>query len=127
MPGGVRQSTCRCAASGITFISCEASTIVGTRVTRIIASASGTRAGARSPSARRAGSGSPSTSSPRPVSSARGAAVTSQPGLRVANASSSGASFSSALSPRPGTDAWPAIPSVLSVKRYTPFSPMLTE
>ena len=45
---------------------------------------------------------------PRPSSSSRGPSVTSKPGWRAAIASSSGAIFSSALSPIAGIDAWPA-------------------
>jgi hypothetical protein len=37
-------------------------------------------------------------------------------------ASSTGAIFSSALSEMPGMEAWPAVPSVVTVKRKTPFS-----
>ena len=37
-------------------------------------------------------------------------------------ARSTGAIFSSAFSPMPGIEAWPATPSVLIVKRNTPFS-----
>ena len=53
----------------------------------------------------------------------RAGGVTSQPGRRSASASSSGPSFSRALSATIGRDAWPATPSVVSVKRKTPFSP----
>ena len=46
----------------------------------------------------------------------------SKAGWRAPRRSSSGAIFSSALSPIFGIDAWPATPSVVSVKRKTPFS-----
>ncbi len=53
---------------------------------------------------------------------ARATSVITGAGCRAPSRSSSGAILSSALSPMPGIDAWPATPSVVSVKRKTPFS-----
>ena len=85
---------------------------VGASVTPSIGSTSIARIGSRSRSASSTGAGSPSSGRPSSASSARGASVTSKAGWRSPIACSSGAIFSSALSPIFGIEAWPATPSV---------------
>ncbi len=121
-PGGIRQSTLSTALEGMTLIFVEALIFVGASVTPSSGSTSIARPGSRARRRSSAAAGSPSGSRPRPSSRARAPSVRSKPGCWACIAASSGAIFSSALSPIFGIDAWPATPSVVRRKRKTPFS-----
>ena len=103
----------------------DAWAMVGVIVTPSIGSTSVSSAGSTSRIRATAASGSEG-SSPNPRSSAAGASVTSYGGWRSASAVSTGASFSSALSPVRGSDAWPAAPRAVTLKRKIPFSAQQT-
>jgi hypothetical protein len=105
----------------MTLIFSPADTIVGAKVTRIIASSSAASGGetARTPSSAAAGS---SALPPSAWSTAWVASVRSKPGRPLPSLVMSGASSSRALRASPGTDAWAAVPVVLTLKRNVPFS-----
>ena len=106
----------------MTLIFSEPQMRVGASVTPSIGSTSIARPASRLRRRSSAAAGSPSGATPRPSSSARGPSVRSKAGWRSAMRASSGAIFSSALTPIFGIDAWPATPSVVTRKRKTPFS-----
>ena len=123
--GGTRQSTCSSARPGITLIFCEAAAIVGATVTPSIGSIITASRGSRASSSRSARSGS-APSSPSARSSASDSGEGTNEGRARPSASITGASFTSALSPMRGIDAWPARPRAVTEKRNTPFSPVHT-
>jgi hypothetical protein len=124
-PGGTRQSIFRYARDGITLILSDAWAIVGVSVTPSIGSSSTSSSGACAAMFANAPDGSDG-SSPSRSSSAAGASVRSGEGWRAASRSSTGPSFSNALSPIRGSDACPAAPRAVTLKRKIPFSPQHT-
>jgi len=120
-PGGTRQSTRTWARDGITLILPEALAIVGVRVTPNIGSIRVRSRGSAAAIRARAAPGS-AGSSPRPRSRAAEASVTVNDSGWSASRARIGASLSSALSPVRGSDAWPAAPWAVTLKRKIPFS-----
>ena len=117
---------------GITFAFSPARALVGVIVIPIIGSTSRSASRAISgPSARIASRPARSPSSPSsswPVTTERNASPTSLGSIGGWPSSFAirGASFSSALSPTFGSEAWPARPATLSLIRKIPFSPTLS-
>ena len=121
-PGGTRQSTFSSARLGITLIFSDALMRVGVNVTPSIGSnivaSRGSAARRRAIDARRVvGVLADARAGTRAARRSAGRRAGARPGARAR-----GAIFSSAFSPMPGIEAWPATPSVVTVKRNTPFS-----
>ena len=116
-PGGTRQSTRSSALAGMTLIFCR-----GLDPRRRERDAEqrldehGQARVARAQPLQRGGRIAASGATPSPSSSAIVPSVRSKPGWRSAMRASSGAIFSSALTPIFGIEAWPATPSVVSAK-----------
>jgi hypothetical protein len=103
----------------------DALIIVGANVTASVGSSTTPMRGSRRSTSASACSRS-LVSIPSASMKAIGSGERSSGARRRANDSSSGAIFTSALSPTRGIDACPARPLVVTVKRKTPFSPVPT-
>ena len=120
-PGGTRQSTISSARAGMTLILSEALIRVGVTVTPSMACTSRAMAGSCSLTSSTAPAASPSMSTPRAPSSARGSSVKSYGRLR-AQALEHRRHLQQRVVAQHGTDAWPAAPRSTTRKRNTPFS-----
>ena len=123
IPGGTRQSTRTVQREGITFSFSEARIMVGAIVTPIIGSSRAASRGSTSRTRARAAATSSAGDPSRASRQAIPAAYRSGSGWRPSSRPSTSIMRSRALSPIAGIEAWPARPSVESLKRNTPFSP----
>jgi hypothetical protein len=99
---------------------------VGVRVTPSMGSSRTPTRGSIALTVRSISTGSPLILTPSASRNATGSGLSSSDGWRSPMACRRGAIFGSALSPIRGIEAWPARPSVVNVKRKTPFSAVHT-